>query len=229
MKNNSNIYKYLVAIISTLMFFACTDSYMGVEQVKTDSSKPDKVSIRKVVQKTGALEIHFDLPKGNENISQVEASYFNKQGVKMEFNVSRYTSVILVEGFTGTDEVTVELVCVDNSGNISDVTYVKDTPLISSVELALKSLKVTPAFGGVKVEWENLAGNMLAIHVLAEDNLDKYETILEEDPTKIIYTSDSLNTYAYVRPFDSRQQQFGFLVSDKWGNRTDTIITLMPP
>lgn len=211
------------------MLLSCTDSYMGVEQVKTDSTKPGKVVVNQVVSKPGALEIHFELPKGNENIAHVEASYINKQGKKMEFSVSRYTSTILVEGFTGTDEVTVELVCVDNSGNVSDITLVKDSPLTSTVEIAFNSLKISPTFGGIKVDWKNDAGNHLAFHVLVEDSLDKYEMVLEEDPNQVIYSSDSLLTYAFVRPFEHREQKFGITVSDKWGNRTDTLITSLIP
>ncbi|WP_286845617.1 DUF5126 domain-containing protein [Proteiniphilum sp. UBA5310] len=220
---------FLVLFTGALLFASCNDSYMGVEQVKTGSTKPDKIIVNDVVAKPGALEIHFTLPKGNENISKVEASYINKLGKKKEFSVSRYSSFILVEGFTGTNDVTVEIVCVDNSGNVSDITYVKKAPLVSSVELAFQSMIVNPAFGGVKIEWQNPAGNLLAIHVLNEDNIDKYETSLEEDPSKIIYSSESINTYAYVRPYDSRQQQFGFVISDKWGNRTDTLILSITP
>lgn len=208
---------------------SCGDSYMGVEQVKTDSTKPEKVIVNEVISKSGALEIHFSLSKGNADIAEVVASYFNKQGKKMEFTVSRYSSFILVEGFTGTDEVTVELRCVDNSGNESDITKVQATPLKSSIELAMETMKVVPAFGGVKVEWQNLNANQFAIHVLSEDTLQKGVVSLVEDPSKTIYTSDSLNTYAYIRQYPSIEQKFGFIISDKWGNRTDTLISALTP
>lgn len=223
-----------ISYITILLFFSfimitCSDSYMGVEQVNIDSTRPDKVIIVETVPMAGALEIHFSLPKGNEDITEVVASYYDKNGKMREFSVSRYSSKILVEGFTGTDEVTVELISVDSSGNKSDVTYVKESPLLSSVELAFKSLNVTSTFGGVKIEWQNPSGNLLAIHVLTEDNVDKYETTLEEDPTKIIYTTDSLKTFFSLRPYDARVQKFGFQISDKWGNRTDTLILSLTP
>jgi len=202
---------------------------MGVEQVKKDSTKPGKVIVNKVIPKTGALEIHFSLPEGDADIAEIIASYFDKNGRKREFSVSRYNPTILVEGFTGTSEVTVELIAKNNSGNSSDITYAKGAPLVSSVELAFESLRVVPTFGGIRLDWENPVGNLLAIHILVEDNLDKYETILEEDPTKTIYTSDSLRTFFSVRPYDARIQKFGFQISDKWGNRTDTLIVSLTP
>lgn len=226
---NRHTNSFLISLISFFFMVSCGESYMGIEQVKTSSIKPEKVIVNEITPKSGALEIHFSLPKGNANIAEVLASYINKRGEKMEFTVSRYSSSILVEGFTGTDEVTVELICIDNSGNESDITKVQAAPLKSSLELAMETMKITPAFGGVKVEWQNLSANPFAIHVLSEDTLQKGVVSLVEEPNKTIYTSDSLKTYAYIRPYPSIEQKFGFIVSDKWGNRTDTLISVLTP
>ena len=220
---------YLVALVTSLLMVACVDSYMGIEQVKTHSVSPEKVTINEVIPKSGALEIHFSLPKGNPYISEVVASYINKNGKEMEFSVSRYSSSILVEGLTGTNEVTIELLCIDTSGNESNITIVKAAPLTSPVELALNTMKVEPAFGGLKVEWKNLSAKPFAIHVLAEDSVQKGVITLMEDPTKTIYTSDSVKTFTYVRYYPSMEQKFGFTISDKWGNRTDTLISFLTP
>lgn len=220
---------YLVAFVCCLGLHSCSESYLGIEQVVTDSNAPDKLTVGQVVAKSGALEIHFSLPKGNPNIAQVIATYTNKRGEEVEFKVSRYSSSILVEGLTGTNDVNIRLVCVDASGNVSDATSVVAAPLLSPVEHALRTLKVVPAFGGVKVEWENLTANPFIIHVLSTDTLQKGVGSLVEDPTKAIYTSDSLNTVTYVRQYPSIEQTFGFAVSDKWGNRTDTLITALVP
>lgn len=216
-------------ICCSLLMVACVDSYMGIEQIKTGSEKPEKITVREVIPKSGALEIHFSLPKGNPNISQVVARYLNKRGKRMEFRVSRYSSSILVEGFIGTEEMRVELICIDNSGNESDITVVQAAPLISPVEIAFQTMTVEPAFGGVKVEWQNEHANPFVIHVLTEDTLQKGVVSLVEDLNKAIYSSDSLKTFAYVRQYPSVEQQFGFIVSDKWGNWTDTLISKLKP
>jgi len=208
---------------------SCSESYLGIEQIKTNDNAPEKLTVDQVVAKAGALDIHFSLPKGNPNIAQVVATYINKRGEEVEFKVSRYSSSILVEGLTGTDDVNIELVCVDASGNVSGATSVNAAPLLSPVEHALKSMNVLPAFGGVKVEWENQTANSFIIHVLTEDTLQQGVATLVEDPTKAIYTSDSTNTAAYVRQYPSEEKTFGFTLSDKWGNRTDTLITLLTP
>ncbi len=226
---NRYIYSFIIAIISSLLLSACVDSYMGIEQVKTSSVKPEKLTVSKVVPKSGALEIHFTLPKGNPHIVQVVATYTNKRGKSMEFKVSRYSHYILVEGFTGTDEMTVELICIDTSGNESDATVVKASPLPSPVELAFESMKAEPAFGGVRVEWQNEHANPFVIHVLTEDTLQVGVASLVEDLNKAIYSTDSVNTFAYVRHYPAIEQKFGFVVSDKWGNKTDTLIHFLTP
>lgn len=229
MKMKRYIIPFLVALVTSFLMVACGDSYMGIEQVKTDSTKPGKITVNEVISGSGTLEIHFSLPKGNPNIAQVVATYINKGGNEMEFSVSRYSSFILVEGFTGTNEVTVELKCVDSSGNESEITYVKAAPLKSPVEIARETMEVVPAFGGLKVEWQNSTAKPFAIHVLTEDLLQQGVVSFVEDPTKTIYTSDSINTYSYVRQYPSVEQKFGFVLSDKWGNRTDTLVSFLIP
>src|SRR5690606_22521357 len=118
---------------------------------------------------------------------------------------------------------------IDASGNKSEIILVKAEPLLSPVEIALSTMMVEPAFGGVKVVWKNSNANPFIIHVLTDDVLEKDVVSLVEDPTKTIYTSDSLNTFSYVRQYPSLEKRFGFSVSDKWGNRTDTLINYLTP
>lgn len=218
-----------MVLVTNLMLSSCMDSYLGIEQLKLSSDKPDKLTVNSVIPKSGALEIHFTLPSGNPNNAQVLATYKNKAGKMVEFKVSRYSNVILVEGFTGTDEVTVDLVNIDESGNRSDAVQVKEKPLLSPVEIARQSLTALPAFGGVKLSWENKEAKQFAIHVLTEDELQLGVKTLMEDPYKTVYSRDSLNTSIYLRQYADFEQKFGFVLSDKWGNRTDTLIQLITP
>ena len=227
MKKKIKYIKIVSAIILNIfIIFACSDTYLGLEKIQTDTTNPGKIIVNKITPRPGALEINFSLPKGDADVAQIVASYINKQGKRMEFNVSRYSASILVEGLIGTDEVTVDLKSVDNSGNESEVVTIKDRPLISSVEIARESLNIEPTFGGVKIDWQNPEGNFLAIHVLTEDTTQiKGSISFIEDPSKIIYTRDTAltKTYAYVRNYPDIEQKFGFVVSDKWGNRSDTL------
>lgn len=223
------IYIFFSALISFLLVMACNNSYMGLEQVKVDSVRPDRITVNEVIPKSGALEIFFTLPEGHPDIEQIIANYTNKQGREMEFKVSRYSSSILIEGFIGTDEVTINLVCVDTSGNESEVTKVKTAALPSPVEVAFNTLKAEPAFGGVRVDWQNSEANQLVIHVLTEDTLEVGKSSLVEDINRTIYSNDSTNTYSYIRSYPSTEHQFAFVISDKWGNYSDTLFTTIIP
>ena len=185
------ILKYITILYGIIGISACTESYDGLEIIRVDSQAPGKVTVNKVIPQSGTLEIHFSLTKGDTDIAQVVASYV-QNGVKREFKVSRFVSSILVEGFTGVAEQTVEIKCVDNSGNVSESTFVKGTPLLSPIEVACQSLAAEAAFGGVKVAWKNTTGDFLAIHVLTDDSLQiKGQKVFMEDPSKMIYTRET--------------------------------------
>ncbi|MDR2282636.1 MAG: DUF5126 domain-containing protein [Sphingobacterium sp.] len=218
-----------IMLTSSLMLLSCMDSYMGLEKLSISSEKPGKLTVDKVEPKSGGLEIYFTLPKGNPNSVQVIATYRSKLGNTVEFKASRYSNVILVEGLTGTDEVAIELVSMDESGNRSDVVVVKEKPLLSPVEIARQSLLAIPAFGGVKLTWENDDAQAFAIHVLTEEEIQKGVVKLMEDPSKRVYSSSSKNTAVYLRQYGDFEQKFGFVLTDKWGNRTDTLVQLITP
>lgn len=218
-----------IVLASSMMLLSCMDSYLGLGKLDISSEKPGILTVDKVVPKSGGLEIHFTLPKGDPNNVQVVATYKNRMGKTVMFKVSRYSNQILVEGLVGTEEVTIELVSVDESGNRSEVVTVKDKPLLSPVEIARQSLAAIPAFGGVKLTWENNDAHPFAIHVLTEDEIQKGVIALMEDPSKTVYSSSAKNTAVYLRQYNSFEQKFGFVVSDKWGNRTDTLVQMITP
>lgn len=220
---------YVFVLLSSGIKLSCMESYLGIEKLDLGTNNPEKLTVNKVIPKSGELEIHFTLPKGNPNNVHVVASYINKAGKRVEFKVSRYSNVINVEGFMGTDEVTVELTTVDESGKKSDVVLVKEKPLLSPVEEARKSLLAEPAFGGVKLSWANKQAQPFAIHVLTMDEIQLGQQTLMEDVSKTIYSQDSLNTSTYLRQYENVEQTFGFVLTDKWGNRTDTLINQITP
>lgn len=223
--------KKTIAATCILAFASCSESYDGLEIIHTDNIAPQKPTVTEIIPRAGALEIHYELSKQDKDVAQIIASY-TKNGVKKEFNASRYVSKILVEGFMGSSEQTVDLQVVDNSGNLSEITQIKGTPLKSPVEEAFESLNVKRAFGGVRVAWKNTSGDFITIHVLTNDTLQiKGDTVFTEDPSKMIYTRDTItaNTFAYVRNYPPVEQKFGFSITDKWGNRTDTLVAMLTP
>lgn len=221
-----------VALITSLAAISCADTYLGLEQQQTDTVPPQMPNIDNVISKSGAVEIHFSLAKGDADITQVIASYTNQRGQKLEFTASRYSSSILVEGFYGTDETTIDLVAVDNSGNVSETVIVKASPQPSPIEIAFQSLTAETGWGGVKIDWENTAGDLLIFDVLTEDTTVVVgDTLFVEDPSKRIYTRemDEDKTITTVRTFPPFEQKFGFVISDSWGNRSDTLVSYVTP
>src|SRR5690606_41626016 len=105
----NNYITLLLTMLSLLFVSSCTESYLGIEQIVTDSTPPEMLTVNKVTPKSGALEIEFTLPAGDPSIAQIIASYTHERGAKRESKVSRYTSKILVDAFMGIDQTKVDL------------------------------------------------------------------------------------------------------------------------
>lgn len=230
------IIKYLSVISAItagmLLITTCTEPYLGLIPIKTDNIAPGKITVNEIIPRRGALELHFSLPEKAPDVVEVIASYVNKRGETVKSSVSRYSSSILVEGMAGTEKVSVGLKIVDNSGNESETVTVEEAPLLSTVEYARKTMEVDIAFGGVRIDWENETGDLIVIHVLTEDTLQILgDTVFTEDISKRIYSTDTIDkrTFAYVRQYPNKELKFGFALSDKWGNRTDTLIGYWTP
>src|SRR5690606_40311844 len=80
----NNYITLLLTMLSLLFVSSCTESYLGIEQIVTDSTPPEKLTVNKVTPKSGALEIEFTLPAGDPSIAQIIASYTNERGEKRE-------------------------------------------------------------------------------------------------------------------------------------------------
>src|SRR5690625_2743831 len=228
--NRTAFIRVMIYLLIILYNVGCTENYDGIKPpIQKSTSTPPKPEVIKVIPKMGALLIEFTFQEVENSVEQVIGYYYNTEGIKRQFSVSKYTSEILIEGLIGTMEVPIILKSIDKYGNHSDSSEIKAIPKESPLEKAFNSMKVEPSFGGCKIEWSNPSGSLLAFHILIEDSIDKYETILEEDLEKTFYTSDSLKNHQYIRQFENRNQQIGIVISDKWNNRTDTLITKFTP
>lgn len=76
----SRIITSILTIVVLLVAASCTKSYLGIKQVVTDSTPPEKLTVNNVTPKSGALEIEFTLPSGDPTIDQIIASYTNERG-----------------------------------------------------------------------------------------------------------------------------------------------------
>jgi len=229
------IFKYLVLAFSTALFvilgYGCQDNYLGLEKIATDNIAPSKVIVESVVPQNGALLIKFALEETDGDIAQIKAFYIVHEEIR-EFTVSRYDRSIMVDGFAEISEKTIHVKAIDNSGNESEEIVVKGTPLIAPLNTLFNSLEVSPTFGGLFANWENETKAALVIHVMRNDTMViAGQTLFVEDPTKRIYSADSLelSTQQIIGGLPAESIKMGFYVTDRWNNISDTLTVEQTP
>lgn len=217
-KNLKAVY-YLLVLVLVVVFNSCDDNSMV--PIETDGVAPGKVSNVIHENLPGAVRFVYTLPS-DPDLLFVEATFETGNAKKMSFKSSYYTNNLLIEGFSDTTEVNVELYAVDRSGNKSELYTENVKPLLPPFHHTLQTLVIEPDFGGITVYYDNPSEANLAIGVLTPDSIGDYVT------AKIEYTSRAKARFS-VRGYSSDEREFELYVRDKWENYSDTIsVTVLP-
>lgn len=189
-------------------------------QPGTDSVAPKTVSNVSVENLPGGAQITYDLPD-DEDLAFVEANYII-DGKKRRTSASVYTNSLTVEGFGSTSAQTIQLFCVDRSGNYSPGVNVQITPLTPPVTAIFESIKMSPAFGGVSLEWDNPSQANVSLWLLHKDPDGSVQEV------ETVYTSASTGKFK-LRGLESKPDIYGVYVRDRWNNLSDTLYTELTP
>ena len=121
----------------------------------------------------GAL-IKYVLPH-DEDLLYVKAVYSVK-GEERNSVASQYNSELLIEGLPSIDDYSVNLYCIDKSGNYSKGVPLTITPEESPVNVMRNSLSIQEDFGGFKIDYENPSKAELSIYVYQKDSFMGHRT-----------------------------------------------------
>jgi len=207
----------VVSLLVIVTFFACSDfTHTPIEGSK---KAPGQVKITNIENISGGAIITYDLPT-DPDLLYVMARY-TENGIQRNFKASFYTNVLVVEGLSrGSDDLDVEyeieVIAVNRSNIYSTPVALKINPLTPPVMVTYTSLKESPTFGGVTINFENPAEAGIAIAVMTTDadgDFYEYDTY---------YTSQASGRFS-VRGFDDTERVFKAFVRDKWNNMSDTI------
>jgi len=192
-------------LIISLVIYSCQDDD------SSDTTPPGKLVVDLVTPTHGGGIIDYTLPNDND-ILFVRAEYTNSLGVDVYRVSSSHNSVIEIDGLNQTSPLNVRLYVVDESGNMSEVTQIELTPLVSYIYLVQESIVLTPDLGGVKIEWENIESKTVYVHLYIRDG--------SEEDIRIL-SSNNQNQSMYVRGLESVEMTFLTKVEDFDGNITD--------
>lgn len=200
-------------------FLGCTERIVDW-QPGTDSVAPGIVTNVQVENLPGAAKITYSLPD-DEDLVSVEAVY-TINGKLQRTSASVYTNSLTVYGFGSSDAQTVQLYCVDRSRNYSEATEAQINPLTPPVISIFESLKMSAAFGGVLLQWDNRTKADVSIWILVEDSTGAVKE------AETVYTSAAVGQFK-LRGLDSVEMLFGVYVRDRWNNLSDTLYATLTP
>lgn len=217
-------FKWLILISSAaLMMVSCSKDLDTKEPVDKDPTVPATISGVTVVNGNGKATINYVVPN-DPRLLYVKAVYTITNGKQYEVKASYYNNSLLVEGYADTLEHEVKLYSVSRSEVLSEPVIVKIKPLISPIWQVYKSLQWDNAVGGYNLSALNPSKANIRIIVTKPNVFKEYE----KDNAQSVYTNND-TILSKVRQLDTNSHRFGFLVMDRWNNKTDTIYHVVKP
>ncbi len=194
------------SIFVFITIIACSD-----KDDNTDTTPPGVLSKVSVTPINGGGIINYTLPS-DKDILYVKAVYTNSLGEEVFRVSSKHKASVEVNGLNQTSPLKVKLYVVDENQNISEMTEVEFTPLKSFIFLVQESINITPALGGVKITWENIASKTVFVYVHI---LDKGEETIR------ILSSSNPQESIFVRGLEAKELTFSIKAEDFDGNITE--------
>jgi hypothetical protein len=197
-----------------VFLFSCVEKELA--PISGGTGKPDVVTEISSVRTPGGAIISYRIPS-DANVLSVKAVYILSNGQTREASASFYSGQLELEGFTDTLEHEALLYTINRAQEISEPAIAKFRPLEAPITKAIKSTAIESDFGGARFSWTNEYSKPLTFEVLAQDSITKMMLI-----ARII--SSTLDTFSYtLRGYPDIPMKFGLLISDNYGNVSDTI------
>jgi hypothetical protein len=210
-------------LLTAFIIASCSKELETHTPISNDPAVPAQVSDVTVQNGNGKATISYKLPN-DPKLLYVKAVYTITTGKQYEAKASYYNNSLVVEGFADTLEHEVKLYSVSRSEVHSQPTIVKINPLVAPIWQVYRSIEIKNAFGGYNLTALNASKANISIVVTKPNAFNEYEI----DNNKSVYTNvDSI--ISKVRGLDTFNYRYGFLVADRWGNKTDTMYNTVKP
>ena len=199
-----------------------------VDQIDDTIPAPAPVMISSVRSIAGGAVIKVTIPD-DDNLKGVVATY-ERNGEIVNTKISRYVDSLTVEGFADTQIHTINI-C---SFNVNELRSEPVTVDIFPLEPPIVTVKPTilPTFGGVKV---HIVGNEsksdLAVCLLTDTDLSDVGKPVKDikwvEVTTMFTASNDIKLTR--RNLEAEEAIFGVYIRDRFGNISDTTMTVLTP
>lgn len=214
-----NIYTLLLA--SLLLTAGCKEADR-IDLV--DDSKPAPVALTEVTAKPilGGVVLKYQIPN-DENLLCIKAVYEIRPGKTYEAKGSIYVDSLVLRGFGSSNTTQVEIYSVGKNGKESKPLLIEVTPDTPVVKDVAETISFRRAVGGIKFSYENRSKENLTYELVRElPELNRWETIRK-------FYSGLEKGDQTQRGLDAVETNFGLIISDRWGNFSDTIKSVVTP
>jgi hypothetical protein len=197
-----------------VFLFSCVEKELI--PISESTGKPGVVTEISSVRTPGGAIISYRIPN-DANVLSVKAVYTISNGKTLEASASFYGNQLELEGFTDTLEHEALLYTINRAQELSEPAIAKFRPMESPINKAIKTVTIESDFGGARYSWINEYRKPLTFEILTQDSTTKAMQIVRIVSSMIDTTSYTVRGYSVV------PQKFGMLISDNFGNISDTI------
>lgn len=212
----------IFGLVCLLSVTGCKESMLP-EPIKK-GAKPEAVSQYTSESIPGGAVITYTVPEGTD-LRYVKATYTLNTGVVREAKSTIYKNTLLVDGFSKAGNYDISLTAVGVGEVESDPITVKITALKPVHQMILDSIRLNEkmynTFGGINVDFENETESNVVIRVMTKEagNWVVSETA---------YTK-AKNGRIRLRGLEPVEREFAVFVTDRWNNKSDTLIRTLKP
>lgn len=157
-----NILLFMLGLTMISLCFSCSKD-------NEDSIPPKPVTGVTVTPDYGALIFQWKNPT-DKDLYYVDIAFIDSKGKQRSVKSSSYADSTTIDGFANNKTYSFKMTAYDRIGNASTPVVVSAAPKVPVYILMLDSIKITPDFGGARIEWKNNTGKPFNINVSYKDN-----------------------------------------------------------
>lgn len=208
-----------LVLFLVLIFWSCTEK--NFEPTSPSLGKPGVITDVSVEATPGGAIITYRIPN-SEDILGVKAVYTISNGNKQEVSSSFYDNQLAIVGYNDMSEHTADIYVFNRALELSEPVKVTFTPLESPLSKVGKSMNIVNDFGGAQFQWSNELKAPVVFEFLAADSVGQMVT-------RRISSSEAESMQQSIRGFMPEARKFSVILSDQWGNYSDTISKTIVP
>jgi len=211
----------LLAVMTLIVYSSCKREDR-IDHFDSNAPAPAPVTNPKYTGTPGGAWVTYEAPR-DPNLAYIKAVYEIAPGVLREAKSSYYTDTLKLEGYGDTSFHEVQLYSIGRNEKASDPVKLQVKPLTPPVYTAFDSLQLEPAFGGVKIRFQNPAEGNIAIVLISDTTGNGVWT-----PISTFYTKAPKGVFSY-RGLPPTQRKYALYLRDRWNNKSATLIKTLTP